>query len=82
MAAPRVRRADERGEVLGGAAGDHHLHRGRIVVEGLARFEQIKTFCIVDTPLTVARGLLTSTLKVRRKKVYEAFGAQFEALYG
>ncbi|MCA9617742.1 MAG: AMP-binding protein, partial [Myxococcales bacterium] len=52
------------------------------VNEGLARFEQIKTFCIVDTPLTVARGLLTSTLKVRRKKVYEAFGAQFEALYG
>ena len=26
-------------------------------------------------------GLLTPTLKVRRKKVYEAFRDQFEALY-
>ena len=49
--------------------------------EDLARFEQIKKFQIMDSPLTVARGLLTSTLKVRRKKVYEAFRDQFEALY-
>jgi long-chain acyl-CoA synthetase len=49
--------------------------------EGLARFEQIKRFQIMDAPLTVSRGLLTSTLKVRRKEVYEAFRDQFEALY-
>jgi long-chain acyl-CoA synthetase len=47
----------------------------------LARFEQIKRFRIFDTPLTVAGGLLTSTLKVRRKKVWEAFADDFEALY-
>jgi long-chain acyl-CoA synthetase len=47
----------------------------------LARFEQIRKHCIIDTPLTVARGLLTSTLKVRRKKVYEAFAPELEALY-
>jgi len=47
----------------------------------LARFEQIKKYHIMDAPLTVARGLLTSTLKVRRKKVYEAFQDQFEAMY-
>jgi long-chain acyl-CoA synthetase len=47
----------------------------------LARYETIKRWRIMDTPLTVARGLLTSTLKVRRKKVYEAFRAEFEELY-
>ena len=47
----------------------------------LARFEQIKRHRIMDTPLTVARGLLTSTLKVRRKKVYEAFASELEGLY-
>jgi long-subunit acyl-CoA synthetase (AMP-forming) len=32
-------------------------------------------------PLTMEEGLLTQTLKVRRKKVYEAFRSDFEALY-
>ncbi|MBI4701351.1 MAG: AMP-binding protein [Deltaproteobacteria bacterium] len=47
----------------------------------LARFEQVKKFRIMDRPLTVEGGLLTTVLKVRRKKVHEAFRAQFEALY-
>ncbi|HVY47498.1 MAG TPA: AMP-dependent synthetase/ligase [Minicystis sp.] len=48
----------------------------------LASFEQVKRWRIMDAPLTVAGGLLTSTLKVRRKKVYEAFRRELEALYG
>jgi long-chain acyl-CoA synthetase len=51
------------------------------VNEELAKFEQIKRFKIMTTPLTVGAGFLTSTLKVRRKKVYEAFGRDLEALY-
>ncbi len=47
----------------------------------LASYETIKKFAVIDTPLTVEGGLLTSTLKVRRKQVYQAFGAQLEALY-
>lgn len=47
----------------------------------LARFEQIKRFRIMERPLTVEEGLLTSTLKVRRKHVYKAFDAAFEGLY-
>lgn len=47
----------------------------------LASYETIKRFQIFERPLTVANGLLTATLKVRRKKVYEAFGAELEALY-
>ncbi len=47
----------------------------------LARYETIKRWRIMDTPLTIARGLLTSTLKIRRKRIYEAFGDELEALY-
>lgn len=47
----------------------------------LASYETIKRFSVMDRPLTVADRLLTATLKVRRKKVYECFGEKLEALY-
>jgi long-chain acyl-CoA synthetase len=47
----------------------------------LASYESLKKFAVIETPLTVADGLLTATLKVRRKKVYERFRDVFEALY-
>ncbi len=47
----------------------------------LASYETIKKFVIIDTPLTVESGLLTNTLKVRRKEVTKHFGARVEALY-
>lgn len=58
--------------------------QGRIaaVNRGLARHETIKRFVIMDAPLSVEDGLLTATLKVRRKEVVARFGAAFEALYG
>ena len=47
----------------------------------LASFETIKKFTVIDTPLTVEGGLVTQSLKVRRKAVYAAFKRQLEALY-
>jgi long-chain acyl-CoA synthetase len=47
----------------------------------LARYETIKRYFIVDAPLTVEDGTLTSSLKLRRKAVYERMRAKFEALY-
>jgi long-chain acyl-CoA synthetase len=47
----------------------------------LASYETIKKFVLMDRPLTVDGGLLTPTLKIRRKKVYEAFKDHLEALY-
>jgi long-chain acyl-CoA synthetase len=47
----------------------------------LARFEQIRKHRIMDVPLTIARGLLTSTLKIRRKAIYAAFRRELEELY-
>jgi long-chain acyl-CoA synthetase len=47
----------------------------------LASYESIKRFAVMDQPLTIEGGMLTPTLKVKRKKVYEAFRAALEALY-
>ncbi|MEX1367876.1 MAG: AMP-dependent synthetase/ligase [Nannocystaceae bacterium] len=47
----------------------------------LARFEQIKRFAIMPRPLTVEDGLVTSTLKIRRKAIYETFHDELEGLY-
>lgn len=47
----------------------------------LPRHETIKRFGVMTSALTVDSGLVTVTLKIKRKKVYEAFEAQFEALY-
>jgi long-chain acyl-CoA synthetase len=47
----------------------------------LASYETLKKFAILGEPLTVDNELLTPSLKVRRKKVYERFKDDFEALY-
>jgi len=47
----------------------------------LARHETIKRHFIAELPLTVEDGLLTSSLKLRRKAVYERLRDRFEALY-
>ncbi|MFT3765242.1 MAG: long-chain fatty acid--CoA ligase [Minicystis sp.] len=47
----------------------------------LASYETIEKFAVIESPLTINDGLLTTTLKVRRKKVYERFRDIFEGLY-
>ena len=48
----------------------------------LASFESLKKFRVMAPALSVESGLLTATLKVKRKKVYETFRDEFESLYG
>lgn len=59
------------------------LARARVEVINaeLARYETIKRFFVEDAPLTVEAGLLTSSLKLRRKAVYERLRDRFESLY-
>jgi long-chain acyl-CoA synthetase len=47
----------------------------------LARHETIKRHFIAEAPLTVDDGTLTSSLKLRRKAVYDRLRDHFEALY-
>jgi long-chain acyl-CoA synthetase len=47
----------------------------------LASYETIKTFALVERPFTQENGLLTPTLKLRRKAVAEAHAEAIETLY-
>jgi len=47
----------------------------------LARYESIKRHFVADVPLSVDDGTLTSSLKLRRKAVYDRLRGRFEALY-
>jgi long-chain acyl-CoA synthetase len=62
--------------------------RARVVAERvdainaeLARHETIKRHFVAELPLTVEAGTLTSSLKLRRKIVYDRLRDRFEALY-
>jgi long-chain acyl-CoA synthetase len=56
-------------------------HEVDAVNERLARIEQVKRFEILPHVLTQEAGELTPTLKVKRRIVYEKYGAEFRALY-
>ena len=48
---------------------------------GLARYEQIKRFALLDRELSLQAGELTPTLKVKRRVITENYGALIEELY-
>ena len=48
---------------------------------GLARYESVRAFAILDRPFREEMGEITPTLKVRRRAIYEQHRATFEALY-
>ncbi len=79
----RVARPRGRGRGEGARRRRRRPRAARVeaVNAALASYETIKRLAVIDAPLTVENGLLTASLKVRRKKVYEAFRAQFEGLY-
>jgi len=47
----------------------------------LPSHETIKRFAIIDAPLSVENGMLTATMKVRRRRIWERLHSTFEALY-
>jgi len=49
--------------------------------EAVSRAESIRTFKVLPTDFTVANGLLTPSLKVRRAEAEKRFAAEIEALY-
>ena len=49
--------------------------------EAVSRAESIRTFEVLPTDFTVANGLLTPSLKVRRAEAEKHFSAEIEALY-
>ena len=49
--------------------------------ETVSRAESIRTFKVLPTDFTVANGLLTPSLKVRRAEAEKCFAAEIDALY-
>jgi long-chain acyl-CoA synthetase len=47
----------------------------------VAGYEQVKKFCVLPRPFTVADGELTVSLKTRRGVIFERYKAELEALY-
>ena len=39
------------------------------------------SFCLLPRPFSMEKGELTPTLKLRRKAIEQAFGAEIEAMY-
>jgi long-chain acyl-CoA synthetase len=44
-------------------------------------FEGVKDFALIDEDFTTDNGMLTPSLKVKRRKVFEKYGPTIEALY-
>ena len=59
------------------------LYEGVIseINQKLARYEQIKKFLLVAEEFSVANGLLTASMKLRRRQVEERYRQQIDALY-
>ncbi|MGQ9464441.1 MAG: AMP-dependent synthetase/ligase [bacterium] len=51
------------------------------VNSSLASYEQIKKFRLIPNSFTVDSGLLTPTLKIRRKKISETYKQEIESMY-
>jgi long-chain acyl-CoA synthetase len=67
-----------------GEAGDFMKALGEAVERAnadLSPHERIKRHILVEKPFTIDNELMTPTLKVRRHKVLEIYGAALEALY-
>ena len=52
------------------------------VNEGLSTVEKVRRVMIAPEPFTIENEMLTPTIKIRRHKIKDAFGAALEALYG
>lgn len=49
---------------------------------GLASFEKIRKFIIIQEPFTIENGMMTPTLKIRRKEVEKRYCEAINSLYG
>lgn len=75
-----ARFARKRG-ISGDAIKDHFGKLVSATNDKLARYETIKRYFVLDAPFTVDNGMLTPTLKLRRKVIAEHYADQIEAFY-
>ncbi|MBT1445114.1 long-chain fatty acid--CoA ligase [Shewanella sp. JM162201] len=61
---------------------EHFEARLKLMQDGLAGFEQIKKFTLLADAFTMESGLITPTLKLRRKMIYHKYQREISAMYG
>ena len=49
--------------------------------QDLAYYEQVKKFCLLPQPFSMERNEITSTLKMRRKVIFEHYSEDIESMY-
>ena len=67
-------------------AGDADFHKAlgaavERVNRSLSNVEKVRRFMIASGPFTIENGQMTPTMKIRRHKIKEVYGAALEALY-
>ena len=62
-------------------ARDKMMRRVQRINENFSNYENIKKIIVLDRELTADSGLLTPSLKIRRRAVDEAFAARIDKLY-
>jgi long-chain acyl-CoA synthetase len=72
---------------LADLAADPDLHKALVpaidrVNAGLSNIEKVRRFMFADAPFTIDNAQMTPTMKIRRHKLKEAYGADLESLYG
>ncbi|MBC8124726.1 MAG: long-chain fatty acid--CoA ligase [Candidatus Kapabacteria bacterium] len=65
----------------------HELHSAiekdiNVLQHHLAKYERVRRFAVIPTPFTVENGMLTPTLKVKRKVVTTTYATLIDNLYG
>ena len=53
----------------------------RTVSRQLATHEKVRKFLLVDTPFTIENGLMTPTMKLKRKEITTKYVAEIDKVY-
>lgn len=61
---------------------EHFEQRLKELQIELASFEQIKKFTLLPAAFSIEAGLITPTLKLRRKNIYQMYDKEIQAMYG
>ncbi|BAJ04260.1 AMP-dependent synthetase/ligase [Shewanella violacea] len=61
---------------------EHYEQRLKILQSDLAGFEKIKKFTLLPEAFSMEAGLITPTMKLRRKVIYHKYASEISAMYG
>ncbi|QYJ86147.1 long-chain fatty acid--CoA ligase [Shewanella mesophila] len=61
---------------------EHFEQRLKTLQSELAGFEKIKKFTLLPEAFSMEAGLITPTLKLRRKMIYHKYASEISAMYG